>query len=85
MAVQFHPHALERMVERGTTEEEVIKAVEKGEKFTAKYGRIGFRHNFQFDDQWRGEHYATKQLEVYTVKEDGNWLVITVITKYFRG
>ena len=33
MAIEFHPHARERMAERGATEQEVIAAVEKGERF----------------------------------------------------
>ncbi len=36
MTVRFHPHALERMEERGATEEEVVAAVEDGERFAAK-------------------------------------------------
>ncbi len=30
-----------------------------------------------------GRNYATKQLEVFTVKEDGEWIVITVLVKLF--
>ena len=83
MAVRFHPHAQERMRERGATEDEVQAAVERGERFPAKFGRTGFRRNFAFDSQWRGKHYGTKQVEVYAVQEDSDWLVITVITRYF--
>jgi hypothetical protein len=32
---------------------------------------------------WRGRSYAMKQLEVFAVEEDGNWVVITVITRFF--
>ena len=84
MEIRFHPHALERIEERGATEEEVRIAVESGEKFPAKFGRVGFRRNFQFDDTWRGRQYPTKQVEVFAVEEaPQNWLVITVITRYF--
>jgi len=41
MAIRLHPHALERMKERGATEDEVISAVEKGEQFPAKFNRTG--------------------------------------------
>jgi len=41
MAVRFHPHAVQRMTERGATEREVIAAVESGEQFAAKFGRTG--------------------------------------------
>jgi hypothetical protein len=49
MAVRFHPHARERMGERGATEDEVRATVKQGEQFPAKFGRTGFRRNFPFD------------------------------------
>lgn len=81
--VRFHPHALERMGERGATEEEVKATIEQGERFPAKFGRTGFRRNFTFDSQWRGEHYKVKQVEAYAVQEGPEWLVITIMTRYF--
>ena len=83
MSVRFHPHAQERMKERGATEDEVQAAIEQGEQFPAKFGRTGFRRNFAFDSQWRGRRYRTKQVEAYAVQEGSDWLVITVITRYF--
>jgi hypothetical protein len=83
MAVRFHPHARERMGERGATEDEVIATVEQGEQFPAKFGRAGFRRNFPFDSEWRGEYYRTKQVETYAIQEGPDWLVITIITRYF--
>jgi hypothetical protein len=81
--VRLHPHAQERMQERGATEEEIRAAIEHGEQFPAKFGRTGFRRNFHFDQEWRGRHYQTKQIEAYAVRDDADWLVITVITRYF--
>lgn len=83
MAVRFHPHARERMAERGATDSEVFATVEKGERFEAKFGRIGFRRNFVFEKQWRGKFYRTKQVEAYTVREGEDWLVISVLVRYF--
>ena len=80
--IRLHPHAQERLAERGATEAEVIATVETGERFPAKLGRTGFRRNFSFDGQWQGRQYATKQVEAYAVEENG-WLVITVIVRYF--
>lgn len=70
-------------MERGATEDEVRATVETGERFSAKFGRSGFRRNFPFGAAWRGRTYATKQVEAYAVSEDGDWLVITVIVRYF--
>jgi hypothetical protein len=83
MSVKFHPHARERMNERGASEADVKVTIEMGEKFQVKYNRTGFRRNLTFNCEWRGKYYNTKQVEVYAVKEDADWVVITVITKYF--
>lgn len=83
MAIRIHPHAQERMKERGVTEDEVKNTVAQGEQFPAKFNRTGFRRNFLFDNKWRGKHYRTKQVESYAVQENTDWVVITVITRYF--
>lgn len=83
MAVRLHPHARERMEERGTTEDEIRGTVEQGEQFPAKFGRTGFRRNLAFGGLWRGKQYSTKQVEVYAVREGSDWLVITVIARFF--
>jgi hypothetical protein len=81
--IGLHPHAVARMDERGARKREVVAAVRGGERFPVKFGRQGFRRNFRFDAIWRGRHYVTKQIEAIAVEEDGGWLVISVIVKYF--
>lgn len=71
------------MAERGATEAEVFGTMEEGERFPAKFGRTGFRRNFAYGGTWRGQRYASKQVEAYGVEEGDGWLVITVIVKYF--
>ena len=71
------------MRERGANENEVSVTIEQGEQFPAKLSRTGFRRNFNFDGKWRGRHYKNKQIEVFAVKENTDWVVITVITRYF--
>ena len=83
MVVRFHPHAKERMKARGATENEVKLTVQHGEQFPAKFKRTGFRRNFTYNNEWRGKYYNIKQVEVYAVKENTDWFVITIITKYF--
>ena len=63
--------------------EEVTATIEGGEQFPAKFGRTGFRRNFPGSYTWRERIFDTKQLEVYAVHEDGDWLAITVIVKFF--
>jgi hypothetical protein len=83
MAVRLHPHAATRIIERGATQAEVEAAVLGGSQFPARFGRTGFRRNFRFGGTWRGRAYATKQVEAFAVVDAGDWLVITVIVKYF--
>lgn len=83
MAIKIHLHAKERMWERGTSEDEVLRTVEAGERFPAKFNRIGFRRNFTFDGLWKGKQYKTKQVEVYAVEENEDLIVITILVKYF--
>jgi len=48
MTVRLHPHALDRLAERGAEASEVISTVEGGERFPAKLDRFGFRRNFAY-------------------------------------
>ena len=79
----IHPHALQRITERGATEREVEMTVRTGEHFIAKHGRSGFRLNFVFNGQWNNKYFTTKQIEAYAVLENETWIVITVIVKFF--
>ena len=81
--IRFHPHAIVRMKERGTTEDEVTRTLLSGEVVPAKFGRSCFRHNFSFESEWWGRYYSNKQVEALAVKENEYWLVITVIVKFF--
>jgi Domain of unknown function (DUF4258) len=81
--MRVHEHARERMRERGASEAEVEATIRDGERFPAKFGREGFRRNFRFDGLWRGRRYRMKQIEAFDIYEDGDWLVISVIVKYF--
>ena len=56
MTIRLHPHAQERLGERGATIEEVVSTVRHGERFPAKYGRVGFRRNFSYGEQWKEKH-----------------------------
>jgi hypothetical protein len=81
--IKIHVHAKERMEERGINESEIIETIENGESFPVKFGRNGFRRNFIFNGLWRGKSYNIKQVEVITVNENDDIIVITVIAKYF--
>ena len=78
--IKIHPHAKERMLERGVKEEEVVT---RGEPFLAKFNRNGFRRNFIFNGLWRGRSFNVKQVEVITINENDDIIIITVVAKYF--
>jgi hypothetical protein len=71
------------MIERGVTEQEILLTVGEGEKFPAKFGRTGYRRNFHYGGHWRGRFFEHKQIEVYAAPEGSDWVVITVITRFF--
>lgn len=71
------------MQERGAIESEIEATIRAGERFPAKFGRAGFRRNFHFAAVWRGRHYDQKQIEAIAIYEDDDWLVISVLVKYF--
>jgi hypothetical protein len=81
--VIIHPHARDRAAERGVTEAKIRQTVALGVSSPARFGRTVFRREFPFNVTWRGRIFATKQVEVYAVREQDNWLAITVIACYF--
>ena len=83
MSIKFLQHAKIRMKERGASVKEVLLTIESGEKFTAKFDRICFRRNFPFCKTRQGRFYNAKQVEAYTVQEEQDLIIITVIVKYF--
>ncbi|MFH0813375.1 MAG: hypothetical protein V2A69_11145 [Pseudomonadota bacterium] len=64
-------------------EPSILPEYKEGESFPAKFGRTGFRRNISFAGLWRNRYYGTKQIEAYTVQEGDDWLVITVVVRYF--
>jgi hypothetical protein len=84
MLVELHPHASERLAERGATPAEVIDTVLHGERFPAQFNRMGFRKVFAYNAVWRGRTYLRKEVEAIAVETPTGVLVLTVITRYFE-
>jgi hypothetical protein len=83
MTIRLHPHARSRLASRGATEAEIVQTVETGRRSPARFDRTRFRRDFPYGREWRGRVYGTKQVDAFAVEEDGDWLVITVITRFF--
>ncbi len=83
MKVQIHPHAAQRIRERGATVGRVRETVASGTQSPAKFGRTMFRRVFPYGKTWHGKRYARQQIEAFATTIPGGWLVVTVIVKYF--
>ena len=81
--IVFSEHALERMDERGASKAEVREVIRQGESFDVRQDRIGFRLNFLFREKWNNTWYENKEVTVFAVQEVGDWIVVTVVTRYY--
>ena len=84
MRIQLHPHAAARLMERGATRSEAIATVRSGSRSAAKFGRFKFVRRFAFSGKWLGKRYTMKEVHAIAArKATDDWLIITVIVKYF--
>jgi hypothetical protein len=81
--IEFSMHAQDKMLDRGASENEVRAAIRTGSAEPARKGRTLFRKNFAFNSQWRGKHYAVKQVVPVVAEEVDRLVVITVFVYYF--
>lgn len=81
--VAFSAHALEKMLDRGAEEEEVLMAIRTGSFEPTRKGRAMFRKSFEFHREWRGKRYAIKQVAPVVAEETDNLVVVTVYVYYF--
>jgi hypothetical protein len=56
-----------------------------GERVAAKWGRVGFRKNFPFEDVWKNRYHETKQVIAVVKEESDRMIVVTVFVFYFGG
>ena len=81
--IVFSPHARGKMLDRGAAESEVEAAIGTGSPELARKGRIMYRKNFAFGDEWRGKRYAVKQVAPVVAEEADRLVVVTVFVYYF--
>ena len=79
----FSKHARLKMVDRGTSEEEVIGAIKEGSFELTCKGRFLFRKNLSFNGFWRTRRYLTKQIAPVIVEEEDKLVIVTVYVYYF--
>lgn len=83
MNVQIDPHTLKRLVERGTTEDEIRDVVENGQPVNARHGRLAKAKVYDYKQERHGRYYEQKRVEVIYVVENG--VVVTVTAYVFYG
>lgn len=83
MAIIIHPHALQRMEERGATREEVLETIETGRMSPGKFDRRIHEMTCAYGDFWRSQLYEYKHIEVYSIEDGEDVIVVTVVVKYY--
>jgi hypothetical protein len=81
--IEFSDHARQQMIERGATETEVRLAIEQGDTEPAREGRTMHRKSVDFEADWRGRHYRSKQVAAVVAKDGDKLVVVTVYVFYF--
>ena len=71
------------MLGRGAAGWKVQEAIRAGSLEPARKGRAMFRKNFAFNGQWRGKHYAVKQVAPVVMEEPDKLVVVTVYVYCF--
>jgi hypothetical protein len=82
MEIILTDHAIEKTVQRGTTEDEVIYAILEGVDIPAKKGRKAKEMVFNYNKEWLGKFYPQKKVLAIYVEEYGEIVVITVKVYY---
>ncbi len=81
--IEFSLHAMQQMAERGTSQEEVVRAIREGKSERAKQERLMYRLNVEYNAVWAGKHYGIKQVAPVVAEEDDRIVVVTVYTFFF--
>lgn len=81
--IKFTNHALIRISKRGASQEEVIDAINFGNREPAKDNKIMCRLNLPYNQIWIDTIYPIKQVAPVIVEEENEIIVITVYTFYF--
>ena len=83
--IVYSQHALDQMINREVSQEEVETTIREGEMAPAKKGRLAFRKNFSFRSEWKGKYYEIKQVMPIVAEEEDQFVVITIYAFYFGG
>ena len=82
--IVFTRHARGRIKRRGTTEEDVIRAIRGGYREPAQRGLFLYRLNLEYRRHWDGRYYAVQQVVPVVDETPDRFVVVTVYTFYFQ-
>lgn len=82
--IVFTRHARERIKKRGTTEEDVIRAIREGYREPAQRGLFLHRLTLEYRREWDGRYYAVRQVAPVVDETPDQIVVVTVYTFYFQ-
>ncbi len=82
MIIQIDPHTLERAVERGTNESEILDVIHNGFVVPSKYGRIGKAKIYEFNQNRHNKYFEQKRVEVFYLIEGDKIITVTVYVFY---
>ena len=82
MKIQIEPHTLQRAIERGATETEIVDVIETGVSIQGKIGRLGKSKIYNINSIRIGKFYEEKKVEVYYIMEQEDIITVTVYVFY---
>jgi hypothetical protein len=82
--IVFTRHARERIERRGTTEEDVMRAIRGGYREPAQRGLFLYRLTLEYRREWDGRYYAVQQVAPVVDDTPDRFVVVTVYTFYFQ-
>jgi hypothetical protein len=82
MEIKLTLHAMEKAIERGATENEIVYVILEGADIPAKKGRKAKEMVFSYNKEWYGKFYHQKKVEVIYVEENEEIIVITLKVCY---
>ena len=80
--IRLSRHARNNAVRRGTSEEEISKAVREAAWQPAECGRQECRMDFPYGKEWNNKEYATKRVRPIFAEKDAEIVVVTVYVYY---
>ena len=86
MRIDYHPHLLARMEQRGITQQDIERTLNAGtDALDAKPGTQGKVLVLEYQDEWLGRFFEQKEVTVYYKVIGGEVIVLTAIARYGSG